>query len=376
MTDDPPPTLEVEIGPARACRNLAAEWRALESQADCSFYLSWHWIGSWLAELPPEIEPLCLRARRGGETVGLAMLTWRQARRRGLIPSRQLHLNTTGHLFFDQLTIEYNDFLLDRRFAGEVRRALLVQLAGWRELWEELFMDGVDPSIAEYLAEIAGRVVLRYGSACPYVDLAAIDDTECLAGLRRNTRYQIRRTSRLLGDPTLEQAADAAEGAAFFDGLLEQHQAIWAARGKAGAFWNDFLLRFHRRLIAEGVPAGWVQMLRIRSGDGSIIGHLYNFVYRGRVYSYQSGFARFADNRIKPGLLSHHLAIAMNRAAGRHCYDFMAGDRRYKRSLSNREGKLVWIVGQRPALRFTIEHGLREVKRFVEARIAAFRSRT
>lgn len=376
MADDPTPTIEIEIGPARDCRSLAAEWRALEALADGSFYLSWHWIGSLLAELPPEIEPLCLRARRGGETVGLAILTWRQVRRRGLIPSRQLHLNTTGDMFFDQLTIEYNDFLLDRRFAVEVRRALLAQLAAWTDLWEELFMDGVDPSLAEYLAEIAGRVVLRYGSACPYVDLAALEDAECLAGLGRNTRHQIRRTSRLLGNPTLEQAVDAAEGAAFFDGLVEQHRAIWGARGKAGAFWNDFLERFHRRLIAEGVPAGWVQLLRTRSGDGKIVGHLYNFVYRGRVYSYQSGFARFDDNRIKPGLLSHHLAIVANRAAGRSCYDFMAGDRRYKRSLSNREGRLVWIVGQRPALRFTIEHGLRQVKRFVEARVSAFRSRT
>lgn len=371
---DAPQTIEVEIEPARDCRGLAAEWRALEAQSDCSFYLSWHWIGSWLAELPGEIEPLRIRARRGGETVGLAVLTWRQTRRRGLIPATQLHLNTTGHLFFDQLTIEYNDFLLDRRFAAETRLALLAQLARWTDLWEELFMDGVDPSMAEDLAKFVGRVVLRYGSTYPYVDLRAIADPECLAALGRNTRHQIRRAYRLLGDPRLEQATDVADGNAFFDGLLEQHRAIWAARGKAGAFWNEFLLGFHRRLIAAGVPGGWMQLLRTRSGDGNIVGHLYNFVYRGRVYSYQSGFARFADNRIKPGLISHHMAIVMNRAAGQHYYDFMAGDRRYKRSLSNREGKLVWIVGQRPALRFTVEHGLREVKRFVQARIAALRS--
>src|SRR3546814_15671611 len=44
--------------------------------------------------------------------------------------------------------------------------------------------------------------------------------------------------------------------------------------------------------------------------------HLYNFFYRDRVYAYQSGFPRHADNRLKPGLLSHHLAIQMSRANG------------------------------------------------------------
>jgi CelD/BcsL family acetyltransferase involved in cellulose biosynthesis len=110
-----------------------------------------------------------------------------------------------------------------------------------------------------------------------------------------------------------------------------------------------------------------VQLLRTRAGDGKIVGHLYNFVYRGRVYCYQSGFARFADNRMKPGLVSHHLAIVMSRAGGLRYYDFLAGDSRYKRSLSNRVGEMVWIVMQRPALRFTIEHRLRGAKQRLDA---------
>ena len=356
------PPIEIEMEPARDWPHLGDEWRALEQRADGSFFLSWRWIGAWLAELPAEIEPLCLRARAGGETVGLALFTWRRARRRGLIWSTQLHLNTTGHLHFDQLSIEYNDFLVDRRMADEVRRAMIRQLAEWTDLWEELFLDGVDPAFIERLAGLDGQVVMRGRGFYPYVDLEAIPDAECLATLGRNTRHQIRRSYRLFGDPRLELATDAADAAVFFYGLVEQHKAVWSPRGYAGAFWNDFLMGFHRRLIAEGLPSGEVQLLRTRSGDGKIIGHLYNFVYRGRVYCYQSGFARFADNRMKPGLVSHHLAIVMSRANGLRYYDFLAGDNRYKRSLSNRVGEMVWIVLQRPALRFTIEHRLRGAK--------------
>ena len=43
-------------------------------------------------------------------------------------------------------------------------------------------------------------------------------------------------------------------------------------------------------------------------------------------------------------------------------YDFLAGDSRYKRSLSNRQEELIWVVVQRPAVRFAIERGFRRLK--------------
>lgn len=357
--------IEVEIVPARECRTLAGEWRMLEPRADGSFYLTWLWIGSWLAELPAEIEPLCLRARCGGETVGLALLTPRPARRHGIIASRELYLHATGDARFDQLTIEYNDFLVDRRLAEPVRRAMMAALAERSGLWDELLLDGIVPALGRHAAALGGRLLLRYRSRYPYFDFAATGGADCIEGLGRNTRHQIRRTQRLCGDPKLEIATNSVAAAVFFDGLTQQHTALWESRGKPGAFSNEFLLAFHRRLIADGVARGLVQLLRSRAGDGGIMGHLYNFVHRGRVCSYQSGFARYADKRVKPGLLSHYLAMEMNRRAGQRCYDFMAVDMRYKRSLSNREAEMIWVTVQRPALRFTIEHGVRLAKRQV-----------
>jgi CelD/BcsL family acetyltransferase involved in cellulose biosynthesis len=258
---------------------------------------------------------------------------------------------------------------VDRRLADQTRAAMIRALADWPDLWNELFLDGMNPSFKDNLDGLTGHVSILQSNH-PYVDLGAIGDMDCLDALGRNTRHQIRRTGRMCGDPKLERAADVAEGNAFFDGLVDQHRAIWVERGKAGAFWNDFLMGFHHRLIAEGVPDGQVQLLRSRGGDGKIMGHLYNFAYRGRVYCYQSGFERYADNRIKPGLLTHHLAIAMNRASGQRYYDFMAGDMRYKRSLSNRHGEMIWILVQRPGLAMSIERQFRYVKRRLKAWLA------
>lgn len=357
-------SIVVDLAPARECRDLAEDWCALEARADGSFFQSWRWLGTWLAELPADIEPLRLRARLAGETIGLALLTPCRTRRHGFLVARQLHLNATG-AGHDRLTVEHNGFLADRRSAAAITTALLRHLAERHELWEELVLPGVDPALEGPAAALGYRVLSLQRSRCPYVDLAALGTDSYLDRLGPNTRQQLRRAHRLYGGPGLDAATDVAQAMTFLTELTELHDARWRAVGKAGAFADDFLKGFHRRLVTEGVRAGAVQLLRTRAGDGRIIGYLYNFMHRGRVYAYQSGFERPADNRLKPGLVSHHLAIEMNRAAGQRVYDFLAGDSRYKRSLSNHVSELLWLVVQRPALKFEIENAARALKRLL-----------
>ena len=85
-------------------------------------------------------------------------------------------------------------------------------------------------------------------------------------------------------------------------------------------------------------------------------------MHRGRVYAYQSGFRYSQDNRLKPGLVSHLEAIELNRRLGHEAYDFLAGDARYKRSLSNKSNELLWLVLQRRRMDFWLENRLRDLK--------------
>ena len=48
-------TVTVDLVPAHQCPGLGEAWRSLEQRADGSFFLSWRWIGSWLAALPPDL---------------------------------------------------------------------------------------------------------------------------------------------------------------------------------------------------------------------------------------------------------------------------------------------------------------------------------
>ena len=75
-----------------------------------------------------------------------------------------------------------------------------------------------------------------------------------------------------------------------------------------------------------------MELLRVSAG-ADIIGYVYNLVYRGHVYAYQTGILYESNPRLKPGLVSHCLCIERHLEEGSDVYDFMAGDARYKASL-------------------------------------------
>lgn len=115
------------------------------------------------------------------------------------------------------------------------------------------------------------------------------------------------------------------------------------ARGRPGAFAEPFFRRFHEEVIAGCDQRGEVALLRI-SCSGMTIGILYNFMYRGRLLAYQSGFAyRGQESQAKPGLTCHARAVGFALDQGLETYDFLAGEDRYKRSLADGSHVQNWV---------------------------------
>jgi CelD/BcsL family acetyltransferase involved in cellulose biosynthesis len=364
--------LSVLIESAPSADELEPLWRGLEQRAAAPFFLTWTWIGAWLRT----IDGPCylLRVSAGGHCVGLALVGAAVAiRHRGLLRVPTLHLNTTGNETHDLVTIEYNDILADRDHDPAVRRAWLGHLLRLRRLPDGRRFDALAwrgalaPHATAVLDGLAWpwRVVAEAPSA--YVDLAAIraSGRTYLDHVSANTRRQVRRAMALYeeryGPLRLDAAADVAEALAFFHAAGALHQARWEPRGKPGAFAYPFYIRFHERLITEGLPDGVVELVRVSAGEVPI-GYLYNFLYRGRVYYYFSGFRYESDNRLKPGLVSHTLCIERHLARGMEVYDFMAGDNRYKTSLGQPGPKMISVLIERPTPRVRLEYFLRRLR--------------
>ena len=334
------PDLQIRLTSVRDFPALALRWRALEARSQVSFFQSWSWVGC-LAE-DRYSDPVLLQATRNGEDVGLALLN----RRRLRLGLQTLYLNETGDSDFDSMFVEHNGIVLADT-AGPVLPDCLDRLFAIHPS-TRLVMSGVSAHTVD-AARASGHVMrLLRTEPSPFVDYAVLPDGDegFLGRLSANTRYQLRRSQRLYsqrGTLAIRRATSVGEACVMLEALAVLHQRTWMARGRGGAFANPKFMRFHRALIAHAWPHGEIDLLQISAGD-TVIGYLYNFLHRKQVLTYQSGFDYLAARpHEKPGMTSHQLAIGLYRGEGYARYDFLAGEDRYKTSLSNAATWLYWV---------------------------------
>jgi CelD/BcsL family acetyltransferase involved in cellulose biosynthesis len=320
---------------------LQREWRTLEAEADGSFFQSWTWVGCRVRERLTD--PFLLRASEASRVVGLALFNRTGHSLAKLLPTLWLH--ETGRPAEDSVFIEHNAPLLARGCPHLLQPMLAAALRLGR-----VSLAGVSDAVRDAAAAV-GRCTVTATRPAPYARLTDGGEAGWLAGLGGSTRYQLRRSRKryeAAGRLVSSRAADVCEGLAFLSELAALHQATWQARGHPGAFAAPAFVRFHQTLVARGLPRGEVELLRIATAGGegeAVIGYLYNFRWRERVYTYQGGFDYAAAGPHQaPGLTCHHLAIEAAIANGSTIYDLLAGEARYKRSLGSHETRLHWLT--------------------------------
>ncbi|MGE3332892.1 MAG: GNAT family N-acetyltransferase [Rhodospirillaceae bacterium] len=276
-------------------------------------------------------------------------------------------LNQSGDPEDDALFIEYNDFLVDRRFAQQTRTAMLGFIAETGKDWRKFHLSGVTPDLRQAVLESGISHKIVRDRICPWIDLTKVSPGRSgyFAVLSRNTRQQIQQSLRLYeaeGQVQLTLAGTEAEASLMLNEMCGLHRKAWRERrGHEGAFGSPRFMRFAQHLASKGAGCGSVQLMRASAGPAPI-GYLLNFVHRGHVYAYQSGFSFRDDNRFRPGLVTHALAIVHAREQGCRGYHFMAGEGRYKASLANTEEHLFWMTLRHDDLISRAEEAARALK--------------
>ena len=338
-------------------------WQSLEARATPNFFLSWQWVDAWLTSF----NPVCRLVQIHCEStlVGLGLLTCSEDVRHGILHSRVLRLGRTGNAAQDQIWIEYNGLLLDRQHEQCAPAALLHHLLQQND-WDEFELGASDKDMLLRYAHPDCTAITRWSAPAYGVNLAALRaaNTDYLASLSRNTRYQINRSHKLYATgATLTFNVHSTPDAimAIWPQLAQLHQARWGnAPGQSG-FANPDFVRFHQHLIRNGNADDRVELCTL-SRDDELLGCLYNFLYKGRVYFYLSGLRAEADPHLKPGLLLHAMAIQHYRERHFDYYDFMGGAARYKQSLGSQHCELQLVSFQRPRLKLKLEQLARRIK--------------
>lgn len=345
-----------------------------ERQPD-SVYLSQSWFAASVETWRDRgrFKPIELIGKSGAPIWALIgeKLEWRH----GFMPVRILALNQACDPMLDQPWIERNGFFGEHPQDFELHLEQLLDRLLQDENWDELRLPGLTGEFARQALYQAARMglVARLDLEQPSfnIDLNGIRNKHSgnyLSALSANTRQQLRRSKRLaeqtFGPVVLEEAGSADQALRWFDETAPLHRARWG-KNKSQSFDSGFdnpdFVAFHRRLIEHGFASKAIQYLKCSAG-GVTFAYLYNFVSGDRVHFYLSGVNYGVSHAVRPGMLAHWMAIEKNLHNGQSLYDFLAGDARYKRSLSTGEDRTLWLVLRRPRWRLEIENRVRRIK--------------
>lgn len=379
--------LNISVTPMSEMPDFTARWTALYGRSKgAGFFLSPAWIGCWVAQVQARFAPHVVQVTGvdGPQLMGLVCLGKKTKIGSGLkqwgravLGARPLFLHETGNARMDSLYIEYNDFLVAADAPAEIRdlawRAVLEHFS----VAETIVVQNAVPAMRDSLQRMANGKK----SACRIVhenpvyvtDLAAlrVKGSDVLGSLSKNTRKQIERSARLYQEQAgvlkvkLVGGPDQPEEHRLeaWQNLQDLHGAVWQARGEKGVFANPDLVAFHEYLQREA-PQN-TQLVTLYAGS-TLVGSLYNFVHEQEVMNYQSGFVYEQDNRLKPGLLTHVLAAQHYLDAGYACYNMLAGETRYKKSLGTLAQTLSQIELERPGLKTTLRQTVRHMAKHLE----------
>ncbi len=322
-----------------------------------------HWLNIYSAEFDGN----WIRWENDGEVVGGCLILFNVVRK-GIIPLRSGYFNATGQTRERTPFSEFNDLLFVEQHRQEIAADLCQILESLS--WDRLFISGYESSgvLHDLARVIRGAEITHDLQIAPYVDIAGLKPPTFESSLSANTRSQIRRSQKRYEEKQgllkLTRATNTDEALDYLAQLAILHNKRREAKGELGSFSSRLVLAFHKNLVATLFATKEVDLLRLNAGD-TTIGYLYNFVMRGKVYFFQSGFRYESDPKMKPGLLTHSFAIQQYIADGQLEYDFLAGDSQYKRSLANEKRTLIWTTVYRDKPRIRLLLAVRRIWHYI-----------
>jgi CelD/BcsL family acetyltransferase involved in cellulose biosynthesis len=322
---------------------LGEKWLVLERDSDCSVFLSWLWIGNWLDVVTDKL--FLVEAYHDDKVVGLGFFVETTRKVFGCLPIKQWWLHRTGIQQQDQMWIEYNDFLLDESCSIAVKEEMIKAVTDLDPSVKEVII-GLSASerldcFSNYFAKLNFLEVSTVETSGYLVSLSSSNDDYLNKTLSKNTRLQISRSKKILqsqGDLSFEVFSNPQKIAELYPKIASIHIDKWKDTNEGSGFSNPIFEGFHKA-IALSNTNNMVQVA-VLTLDEVELGYLVNFVYNNRVYFYLSALQENADNKVKIGMTLHSEAIQYYTQQGIESYDFLGGDARYKKSLSNEKYNL------------------------------------
>lgn len=343
---------DIKFSPLTEHKELQDSWKLLEQQSNTSFFLSWDWISTWLNLHPSPKSLFLLTISHKNQLVCIGIFTEKQLTRCKLFNYKCLILHECGDTL-DNITTEFNSLLIHNKHQENITEALKDTFSSMLNHWDVISLPGLKNKTIS--TSIPAHSIIHSHKKPHYwvnLDDIRLSSKDYLSHLSKNTRSQIKQTNReykRFGPIEVTLAKNIQEAKEYFDKLIKLHETHWKSKHINSSFLEPPVLEFHKQLINKCFIKGHIILAHVKAGTTDL-GYLYNFSYNNQNYAYQSGIKPQKDNKLRPGLLMHRLLIEKLMNTNTQSYDFMAGEYRYKKSLSSHNANISWsfIMRQTP----------------------------
>jgi CelD/BcsL family acetyltransferase involved in cellulose biosynthesis len=343
-------------------RDVSLKWQDLEKRAGNDVFLSWSWIGNWLEIISGNV--FLVEAVVNEQVVGLGFFVEKTRKIFGLFTIKQWHLHRAGNEKQDQIWIEHNDFLLDANISDSVREEMVRSICNFDPLVQEII---IGLSTSDVLLSCAKSFRSKSLQLRPLIDALAyrVDTKETYVDevLSKNTRSQVIRSEKLLnrlGNLDFYVVTGTKEVQKSLESIAKLHIDRWDKTNEGSGFTNPSFKKFHHLITSD--KGNGIAEVSILSLNQKPIGYLLNYIYKNKVYFYLSALTTFEENKIKVGMTLHTKAIQHYIDIGIYSYDFLGGDARYKKSLSNKKYLLSLGCFQRNNFLLILENEFKDYK--------------
>lgn len=363
---------------AASLRALRDEWHALLVRSGAAeIFQTPEWLMAWWDVFGGGDRQLfVIIVRDGDRLMGLAPLLLHTVRSWGPTRVRRLEFIGTGEPEEDEVCSDFQDIVAEpdhmTAVAAHVWRRLMAARADWDEA---LFANVLDQSVlARHLGPLARNAALTTRTLGQserfFINLADGDFDTYLGRLSKKRRKRIAYCQRRLdkeGQLTEQRLQHRDEIPAFLAELARLNILRRTAQKKPSAFSSGLFKRFHELVAPQLWDLGWLD-LRLWWRHGRCVAGLYNIVFGGTVYHYQSGFDTQAFGNLSPGLVT--LVNAIQSGFENRCrrFDFQLGGKgSYKEDYGCETAATVRLVVYNDSAAAHVMRGARDLRQALRA---------
>jgi len=348
---------------------LKSQWLELENDSTPLFFLTWKWVGAWLSQAIQTEKLILLEAKVHQNIVGLGIFTEQKIKRYGLLKRTQWFLHRTGKDENDQIWIENNNFLIKEKSKEIISQAIWHELLHNHNYVDEFIIAIYPEKLSSFIFPTQKKYSINelYSDSGYYLSLNKTTTFDSyLVSLSKNTQKQIKRSNRLLNQNNnlkFSVSKNEQDNWRLLEKCKGWHIEKWHKTETPSGFLNPKFTDFHKKLMINEHTSAQTIIASLTVND-ELHGCLYCFLDDNCAYFYLSAFKSITDNRIKLGLTLHTLFIKwlIENNLLIEKYDFLAGEARYKKSLTNNRNEHSYIIVQKNTLKFKVENKLKQLK--------------